>query len=166
MDWSSPVIYTAIIAAIAVIGVIVKISLWAGSMNAMKKTFTSFMQEVRTDIKKILGLLAIPETVGSQSPLRLTDTGSKISEEINAKAWANEAAGRLKDELGGSTPYLIQKFCFEYVTTTEFNPPQELMEKMQASAYNHGVSLHGVYNVLAVELRDKLLKMHGLEPPE
>jgi len=132
--------------------------------EAMNKIDNDF-KDIRKDIQKIFERLPEPGTVVSTSPLKLTSIGQKISEEIEASAWAEATAQELQHQVTDPTPYQIQQFCFDHVESN-FAPSDELVAKAQASAYSHGVSLEAVYKVLAVELRDKLLKMHDLEPPE
>ena len=59
-----------------------------------------------------------------------------------------------KDALG------IQEIAFQH--DRDFDPEAELLEKMRVSAFEGGVGLDGVRDVLGVELRDVLLKQHGI----
>lgn len=146
-----------------------RLGAWTEKFQNLEKTTNTLeksIEDIRSTVHQILLTLARRETVQSGSPLTLTDTGRDISTELGAQAWAEEIAQGQKGKFVAPTPYEIQEFCFNYVTSHNFNAPVELMSKMQNSAYRHGVSLQGVYNVLAIELRDKLLKMFNLDPPE
>lgn len=150
---------------------LLRLGAWTEKFQNLEKTTGTLEQSIR-DIRKTLDqiqlTLARRETVQSQSqsPLTLTDTGRDISTELGAQAWAEEIAQGQKGKFVTPTPYEIQEFCFNYVTSHNFNAPAELRAKMQNSAYSHGVFLQGVYNVLAIELRNKLLKIFNLAAPE
>ncbi len=38
--------------------------------------------------------------------------------------------------------------------------------RMEDAAYTHGVEMQAIHEVLAIELRDELLKLRGLPTPE
>ena len=58
------------------------------------------------------------------------------------------------------TPFQIQTLSFDHVKS--FEPDETLLYKMQESAFESGIDLEGVKNVLGVELRDCLLRMNKL----
>ncbi len=138
---------------------------WKGKTDTSVKALKEAIAEIRDDVKRILGMVG-PRAIGDGSPLRLTDLGKGISEDINAAAWAKQQGQRLSEKVAGMAPYDIQKFCFGHVRSDQFDPGSELLEKMKASAYNRGTTFEQVENVLAIKLRDVLLEIHGLEPPE
>lgn len=95
---------TYIICVIALIFGIVKISLWAGGINELKRNIYPFMEEIREDIKKILSQMG-PTTQSvyeAKSPLQLTELGKTISTEVNAAEWAQQTAPQLIDAVRGS----------------------------------------------------------------
>ena len=157
MNWENPVIY--IIPAIAVIGALVTVGIWIGNMNSFKDTVGDTLKEIRDDIKKLFERLP-PAVISEGSPISLTELGRSISEEIGASTWAEEQVEGLLSKAIGKQPYEIQKFSFDYVEK-EFMPSVtsgEFYHKMLECAYNNGVSMDKVGNVLAVELRDALLE--------
>ena len=115
--------------------------------------------EVRKDIKQIFACL--PDfAVSSDSPLRLTDLGEKISKDTDAKQWAETEAASLSGDIAGKRPFEIQKIAFDRAGA--FIPSDELLIKMQDSAFKHGhEDLEIVRQVLGVELRDRLLDQSG-----
>ena len=160
--WINPL--TILIATIAVITIIAKLAMWAEKVNQArtdfddhKKTLGEFMSEIRDDIKNILTRLPPVAVVGG-SPLRLTDLGRSISDTLKAAEWAARIACDVKDRIDGKQPYEIQEICFEYVTN-EFQPTVEQEAQMKACAYENGVETKQVFDVIAVELRDRLLRM-------
>lgn len=168
MDWNwgiIGVIATGFILLVALGTAVFKAGTWVGNMNAMKTVFTGFMQEIRDDIKKIFSKLP-SDTLQATSPLRLSDKGKGVSSKTGAAAWAKLKAEELPDKDVPQTAYDIQAFCFDLIRAGDFDPGEELKSKMKTAAFEHGTSIADVENVLAIELRDELLKRRGLEAPE
>lgn len=142
----------------AVVGlavVLLKVGAWKGRMDEHRDTVVAFMTEIRADIKKVLGLLS--PTIDAQSPMRLNDLGRKITEAVDAPAWAKRTAADLRERVEGKSPYDIQQFCFDYVNN-EFRPDAEQDAVIKDCAFKNGVPVSGVLDVLAIELRDVLLE--------
>lgn len=147
---------TYVIATIAVIGAVLRIGLWVGSVNEHKTIVTKFMKELRDKLDQIF--LRLPaETVGGISPFTLTDLGKRISEELSAKDWAARIAPDLRASVTGKEPYEIRDFCYVYVRDTLVVSETQEAE-IRRSAYENGVDRVQVLNVLAIELRDRLLE--------
>ena len=128
-----------------------------------RKRFWKILDEIREDIKKIFRRLPPIEIVGV-SPLRLTDLGQAISEDVKGYVWADKTAPSLKDTVNGLEAFEIQELCFEY--TSKPNSFDEAMKKLiQKCAYERGLRKEQVFRVLAIELRDKLLGIVGLRVP-
>ena len=94
MDWGNPLIY--VVGGVAATGGLCKLCLWIGGMNSFRATVGGAIegihldiQEMRRDIKEILRQLP-SSTISGGSPLRLTDLGRAISEDIGARAWAGK----------------------------------------------------------------------------
>ncbi len=104
--------------------------------------------------------LNIP-SVTSESPLRLSELGKTLSEEIDAEAWVERIADQLKVSVAGKDAYEIQSFCFDYVENTDQYSDQE-RRTMHKVAYQRGIMAEEIRRVLAIELRDKLLEHTGL----
>ena len=142
---------------------IVGIAYWAGSIHARVGTFGRFMQEVRDDIKEIRKDIRelfkwIPSAaVDKSSPLQLTELGKTISAELKASDWVKQTVPALLVRVEGKDPYEIQEFCLEYVTE-EFIPSEDMDREVRTCAYENGLTKRQVLEVLAVELRDELLK--------
>ncbi len=162
MDWSNPLIY--IIPGIAALSGIIYLARWMGSKDQFVKIIGDAINEIRDDIKKIFERLPEP-VLSKSSPLRLTDLGQSISDFLEAATWAEKTSKEIADEVQDKQPYGIQNYCFEFVNRTEILP-DELNRKIQESAYNNGIKVDQVKEVLAIELRDALLRIHGLESPE
>lgn len=124
-------------------------------LSSIKATLASFMTEVREDIKQIFKRLP-SETVNDASPLQLTSKGQSISQALDAPRWAEDTATVLAKRVEGMVPYDIQEFCYGHVRD-EFRPSPELEVKIKQCAYENALDRYSVLDVLAVELRDKLL---------
>ena len=144
-------------AAIAALSGFVWLILWIGKMIEHRSTVVTFMEEARADLKRIFGILSESSTVGRGSPLRLTELGLKVSEEIEATAWAQRVGANLSARVEGKSPGEIQEFCFSYLLE---NPPARggsMDRSVTESAYRHGIDRQLVLDVLVIELRDVLL---------
>ena len=145
------------IAVIGAISAILGIGIWVGSVNSDRKSFKNFMEEVRRDIKEILERLP-PKTVTGSSPLSLTELGKTISEHIDAQRIANELAGVLSEDLQDKSYYDIQERCTDFITN-EFKPSPAQDKIIRESAYEHGVKIEQVKDVIAIELRDAVIEI-------
>ncbi len=132
---------------------IFKFGAWRGAVNADRENFRAFLEEIRADSKKILGLLP-PALVTGNSPIRLTEVGEAISKELNATAWAVELVTTLSSEVKDKEDFEIQDFCFDYV---KGRLPDQVKRAVKKSAYERGLQEDKIYPVLVVVLRDKLL---------
>ena len=152
MSFDNPLVY---VAAATIIGLIFGIGTWVGAVNADRTAFRTFMTEVRDDLKKILSRLQ-PSVFAGESPIELTELGKSISKRLNAKDWAEEHAGApLRNEVRGREPYKVQEMCFEYAQ--KYEPAEDMESMIQTIAYENGIKREAVLDVLALELRDRLI---------
>ena len=125
---------------------------WGKFADRLEKS----IDEIRNDIKEIFKILG-PAVDTSGSPRRLTEFGLTISQQIGAKKLAAGLARQIKDEVEGFSPYDVQEYCFEYMKKDGV-----LDEKQNAlvrdCAYENGVKVSGVLRVIALELRDEILR--------
>lgn len=163
-NWvGSPLI---VVAGLAAASALTSIGIWVGKVNSDQNAFIEFMQEIRTDIKEIRAsihaiFIRLPSSpVTGDSPLRLTGLGKSISKALSGRAWAEELAPELAERVRGCQPYEIHDVCFDYVRN-EFEPTADLDAKIRACAYEHAMSRDQVLDVVAVELRDRLLELAG-----
>ena len=165
MDWNNPLIF--IVLGLAALGAIWKLGNWMGGKDEFARTVGGSIETIQTDIKRIFRLLSEGDTVESSSPLRLTDLGRTISGFLEAGNWARTTAEKVASEIPKSEvhPYGIQSYCFEYVKRVD-TISESLRRKVQEAAFNNGIEINKVERVLAIELRDVLLKRFGLEAPE
>ena len=145
---------------IAIITSAYRFGVWRGKVDNDRTSFKEFMSEVRADIKLILTRLP-PTPTTSASPIRLTDLGEHISNSIDAKNWAIKTAQELVGETNDMDAFEIQDFSFKHAKV--FDPDEALLGKMRETAFESGIDLSGVRNVLGVVLRDELLQMNNLQ---
>ena len=153
-----------VIAAIAGATILFKFAMWMQKVNSDRDLFKDFMREIREDIKKIhekidkiIGRID-NTTISSGSPLHLTELGEKISNELQARQWAEKTATEFSERVRDKQPYEIQEICFEHVRK-EFEPEGDLDSKIGMAAYENGIKRDEVLDVLAIELRDALLSL-------
>jgi len=150
-----------VIIGLAIAGLVIRLAVWYGAVNADRKNFKEFMEEMRKDVKAILSRLP-PSPVASDSPLRLTDFGEEISKSIGAQHWAEDIAPSLLNEVGGKEPFEIDRFCIDYVE--RLGP--EWDRKIAESSYEFGIRESGIKSVLHVVLRDEILKVVSQKPKQ
>ena len=147
---------------IGVVYAIVKISLWAGAVNADRETFNNFMLEVREDIKLIIDRLDHKVTTW-QSPKQLTDMGKEVSRSIGDKAFIEELAQEHHKKLKFKSRYQIQSFC-ENLIMYEYEPDAEVMTRMEDCAFDRGLDMRHIHLVVSVLLRDRIFELLGKAP--
>lgn len=145
-----------VIIGLAIAGLVIRLAVWYGAVNADRKNFKEFMEEMRKDVKAILSRLPSPP-VSSDSPLRLTKFGTEIAEDIEAQSWAERLAPSLVHELVGKEPFEIDRFCIDYVE----NLGPEWDRKIAKSSYEFGIEESGIKSVLQVVLREEILRIVG-----
>ena len=118
---------------------------WKGQVDADRKSFTEFMQEVRTDIKKILGYVG-PRLSTPGSPVVLNELGKKVSGAMGIKAWAKDTAPGLLEEIADRKEHQIYDFCVEYAKNMDLT--EEQIDISKALAYEHWFPLRGSQNSL------------------
>lgn len=150
---ANPLVY---VLALAVVTALIRLGMWVGGVNEHKRVVTSFMAEIREDVKKLLRRTGTAAVAGA-SPLRLTDLGNTIASELDTTSWAKRTAEGYRDLTEGKRPYEIQEFCFEYVSSDEFRPSDDFTVAIKTCAYDHGIDNDQVRTVLAIALRDELL---------
>lgn len=157
----------AISATGALIGIVIgifKVGAWKGAVDTDRKSFKAFMDEIRDKLDKIFSRLP-PLPVTGSSPRRLTELGERISDCVNGKTLADRLAQELLEKVKDKSAYDTQEFCMEYMED-EFKPTSGQFTKFGDCAYENGVKLEQVKEVIAIELRDILLKLKEAPPEE
>lgn len=154
--------------AAVVVGFIFAVGRWKGRLDSDREQFRTFMEKVETTLKVIQDKLesirldvtrieAVRNTTSRSSPLRLTELGRKVSARLEATQWAEETAEALRENVKGMEPYGIHAYCREYVENTQLSDEMDVLIAACMSEYS--IDEQQVLDVLAVELRDKLLDL-------
>ncbi|MCY4674105.1 MAG: hypothetical protein OXD43_10145 [Bacteroidetes bacterium] len=130
------------------------------------------IREIRSNIENLFIRTTLPppssQPITSSSPLSLTDFGEKIARDLGAAHWVNKTAPEVWSYAQTLIEdYEVQGYCFKYV---RHYLSDEMETRIKRTAYEYGTDIEGVYNVLAIVLRDKLLEKRrlgeGLSPTE
>ena len=174
--YKSPAVLVPLL--IAAVGAIWSLASWHAEVNADRSTFREHVSRAedqferidakfdRIDAKfdEVMGhLLFIMDqlhtrTSDESSPTQLNDLGRRVSAEVGAQEWVAEQVEQVRPQVAGMLPYDVQWFCYRWVT--EERLPDDLLVKAKQSAYENGLVLREVLHVIALELRDELLKGH------
>ena len=165
------------IVAILAVGAILLViaTVWVTWVTLRQWDTSKFIKEIREKITQIFDRLP-PATTTSKSPLALNELGEKVAEEIGVYAWAPQYAEELSNTLkDDNDPYGIQQLCFKFAEE-EFLPRLEKQErlpneieiekKIRQSAYDNGLELKQILDVVGIVLRDKLLEMCDFTPDD
>ena len=145
---------TTVTLLVTFLGALYKFAYWKGEVDSDRKSFKTFMAEVRGKLDKIL-LRLPPAPVALNSPLGLTDLGKEIADDLNASEWASELAPSLRGEVKDMLPWEVDDSCDRFV---ESSLSDRMKKKVAASAYQYGLDRPSVRMVLRVVLREELLK--------
>ncbi len=136
---------------IAIVGATWKLGAWKGGVD---KALEGLHKAIKRLDKKI-DALPTP-AFASGSPLRLTEFGEKLSREIQAKEWAAALAPALIEKCEGNVPYEVQEICIEYAKA-ELHLSTDEDARLKHCAFENGVTVEIVRQVLGIELRDEVL---------
>ena len=167
-EWSSnPWIIVAVaIGALTLLFAIgrglIAIGEWIGAVNSDRRAFKTFMEKIEAKLDKIderIGEIfrrLQPQTVSSASPLKLTDLGRKISEEMKIADWANEQADILVTQTEKEDEPFIYYFSKHHVEV-QYETHEEFQKMVKVAAYENGLEIKQIQDVYVLELRDALL---------
>lgn len=145
---------------VAVATVVFYIGKWVGGINAFKSAALGLLNDIRNDVRTLLDRVPAVH-IARGSPLRLTELGKSVSTALDAPAWMGALAAELAERIAEATsPYDIQEFCLAYMRD-EFDATADQIARIKQCAYDSGLEKQHVLEILALELRDKLLAQHG-----
>ena len=154
----------------AVLGAVIAITRWMTKVNEDRTRFKTFIDrmEVKWELiqekfesigRDLVRIEAVRNTTAKSSPLKLTDLGRKVSEQLRATEWARETAAELRSEVESMEAYEISAYSRDYVDNTKL--PDEIDARIAECMAEHEIDEHQVLDVLFVELRDALLEAPG-----
>ena len=154
-EWlNNPLTY---VLALAVGGLIIRGLFWLRDVHNAKEGWGAIVTEIRADIKEIFKRLPpLPAPVSASSPLKLTEFGRKMSESMDATAWARALAPTLQGNIAGKRAFEIDAFSRDYV-----REHMDRDERVAKCMDEMGVERDAALRVLQVVLRDELLKVAG-----
>ena len=141
---------------------------WTGTVNSDMGWLKETVKEIKTNIATLQDSIykiwdRMPSsTVHESSPLRLSEVGRSISETLDGRKWAEKTAGQLVDSLREKSAYEIQSYCFDFVEDVELE--HSMRRAILGCAYENGVTEDEVLEVLAIELRDRVLSLTERSP--
>ena len=125
-------------------------------IRAEIKEIRTEIKEIRTDIKGIFERIG-PTTAISESPIKLTELGQEISARLDAGEIVESLVPQFRARVSGMLPYEVQELCFNYMNGDEFVPPADVRTLILQCAFDKGLKREQVLDVIAIELRDRLL---------
>ena len=157
--YANPVVWALV--ALALVAGVCRFWFWRGQVDSDRDAFKKFMTEIGGKIDKIQEnvheLLGVARGVSRPgSPLTLTELGGKVADCLESKDIFQDIETLLRDRVHEKQPYEIHDICFEYVHG-ELNPSSEMEAVIRLCAYENGVKREDVLEVMAIELRDRLL---------
>ncbi len=163
---------TSILAILALGSAFVAIVPWYAKVNSDRKNFKEFMSETKNTLnsidkkfEKLYSLLISKKTVINASPLRLTELGEKVSQEISAKEWAKREAEKLRPQVVDMTENFELHDAARSYVHQKYEPSEDESRNWKRCAYENGIEFAAVLEVLVVELRDVLINL-VLEAPK
>ncbi|MCY4641429.1 MAG: hypothetical protein OXC41_01815 [Gammaproteobacteria bacterium] len=137
---------------------------WKGEVDADRKSFNEFMDEVRKKLDKIFERLPQPSPTVGASPVKLTAYGERLSQSVRAHEWTTRLAQHLIVDTRGKAEYEIYDMCEDFINIHyKNNFTEEEKNRIKSAAYENAGNSEQVLNVLTVELRDRLLEIHGMK---
>ena len=169
-EWyANPVVWTLV--GLAIVAAAGRFWYWRGQVDSDRDKFKNFMTEVGRKIDRIQEktdriqenvheLMRVTRSVSKPgSPLTLTELGKKVSNCLKSKDIIQNMEPILSDRVHEKQPYEIHDICFDYVQD-ELQPSPEMEVAIRSCAYENGVKYDDVLEVMAIELRDRLLQSH------
>lgn len=101
-------------------------------------------------------------TVETGSPTRLNELGHRMAEKMDARQWAEKTAPEVRERVSDVRPFRIAEFATRYVAS---ELDDGLKERIAECAYEEGLNPCSINAVLAVLLRNELLRLTGQQVP-
>ena len=161
--YANPLVWIGLLSLAAVVfGLVFGLGQWKGNLDSDRASFKEFMAgikgdlaQIRSDINRIFERLP-SGPLARGSPLRLTELGRKISARLDAGTIADSLLPQLRGRSSGLQPYEIQELCFAHVRE-KYEPPKDVEALILQCAFDDGLDRKEVLDVIAIELRDRLL---------
>ena len=101
----------------------------------------------------------------TSSPITLNNYGKDLSERIDSKTIVNKYVDLLYEQTKNMNAYQVQEHCFLF-SKDELLPKlqetdKEYFDKISSVAFDDGIDIEKIARVIGIELRDRILSMHG-----
>ena len=153
-------------AAAGIGAALVSIGIWVGSVITNLKGIKDAVREIKDAVDKIRDNTnsvlheLTSKTLSPGSPLEPNKLGHKVSKSIDAPSIVKDLAPGLRERADSKPPYDIQELCFDFIRD-EYKPVEDIEKEIKQCAYDNGISRADVMDVLAVQLRDEVLRLIG-----
>ena len=101
-----------------------------------------------------------PIVISGRGPLKLTELGQQVADEIDASEWADSAVPVVLEQVAHMLEYDVQEFCFD---SARGGLSAELLCTIKKSAYENGLDEWHVRSVMGLVLRDRLLALRDAD---
>ena len=159
MDWNTPTPYVAIGAAAAVLTLFFAVGRHLWERAEKKAEWRGRTDESVGNLKTTLANIEyyLRRIFERGLPEKVADSNSPVSEHVGAADWAREEAAKLHSQLEGKEAFEVHEFAQEHVQD-DSHLGEDIDRRMRKTAYEKNVEIAQVRTVLAVELRDALLR--------
>ena len=161
INWIDIASLITMVVGFIVIGLkLFQIGEWKGTVDAEISSLNKLVQKLEKQIGNIYDYLLSTKTTERGSPIRLTEFGREIAEDLNIYEWAEKNAYPLWDTVEDMEDYEIHDFCFDFID--ELSSDNTTWENfVRRIAYDRGIKKQDIYDVYAVVLRDEILNKRG-----
>ena len=129
-------------------------------VHGLRKDVHELRKGVHGLRKDVHGLLGVTRGVNKAGgPLTLTELGKQVVKCLESKDIFQNLEPLPSDRIHKKQPFEIHGICFEYIYN-ELIPSSEMDAAIRFCAYENGVKYNDVLEVIAIELRDRLLPKH------
>ena len=153
-----------VIAVLGVGGLIFWIGQWVGRINERNSDFRKTMEGIGTDVGSIkeIAVRHFSNVSQSASPAKLTDFGKQVSAGAGAPAWAKQVANEMAKHYRGLEAFEVDQQARDIANRRQTPETKRVVAK---AMYEYALDEASVRSILAIELRDAILRQLGIEPP-
>lgn len=128
------------------------------TLSEKVSTLSESVSRVESDIVKIYALLESKYVSTGRSPVALTSFGERVSRDLSASEWADKYALSIEADVSDMREFEIFELC-QKVVEEAINSSEDFESKVKEVSYNHAIDKKWAKEVLAIELRDSVLRL-------
>lgn len=151
-----------VVVILAALSAAVAMGKWMGSVGEFTKDAKGTFDTIKDKLEEVSTNLTIlvdrsrTQTLDRGSRLRLTELGQRVAKEVDAESMMAQIAVDIAGRAFDKEPYDVQNLCFEYVRN-EYKPSKADDDLLKECAFENGIDIQQVLDVLALVLRDMIL---------